>query len=81
VGVRVVRVDGRPLGIGWATVRFIGYTVSVLTLCTGFLLIAAGYKKQGLHDVIAGTSVIEIRQAKTVSMTHAVDTRETGLDR
>jgi uncharacterized RDD family membrane protein YckC len=42
--------------------RYLGYYVSVLVLCLGFLWIAFDRRKQGLHDKIAGTVVIRKRR-------------------
>jgi uncharacterized RDD family membrane protein YckC len=42
--------------------RYLGYYVSTLVLCLGFLWIAFDPRKQGLHDKIAGTVVIRKRR-------------------
>ncbi len=60
--VEIVKANGTPIGIGRATLRFIGYFVSTITLCIGFLMIVWDSKKQGLHDKIAGTVVIRVAQ-------------------
>ncbi len=56
--VKVVRQDGKPMDLGTAVLRFIGYVVCVLTLGIGFLMIAFDERKRGLHDRLAGTYVI-----------------------
>jgi uncharacterized RDD family membrane protein YckC len=56
-GLRVVTVDGAPIGFREAALRYIGYWVNVLTLGIGYLFIAFRKDKRGLHDLIAGTSV------------------------
>jgi uncharacterized RDD family membrane protein YckC len=38
--------------------RYLGYFVSLLVLCLGFLAIAFDKRKQGWHDRLAGTVVI-----------------------
>lgn len=58
LGVKIVRLDGTNIGIGTAILRFIGYIVSSIVLCIGFLVIAFHGQKRGLHDLIAGTLVI-----------------------
>jgi len=58
-GLRVIRADGvRPLGLGRALVRVLGYMACSMTLCIGFLMVAFSERRQGLHDLIAGTLVV-----------------------
>ena len=58
-GLRILRTDGRDIGIGRAFLRhFIGYPVSFLTFGIGFLATAFSERGRGLHDVIAGTIVV-----------------------
>ena len=58
-GLRILRTDGREIGIGRAFVRhFVGYPISFLTLGLGFLAAAFSHRGRGLHDVIAGTIVV-----------------------
>jgi len=59
MGVKIVKTDGSPIGIGTAILRYVGYFVSALILFIGYLMIAWDGKKQGLHDKIAGTYVVE----------------------
>jgi len=57
--LRVVRVDGvDPVGYGKAALRLVGYMVSGFILYIGFLMILFTERKQGLHDMIAGTLVV-----------------------
>jgi uncharacterized RDD family membrane protein YckC len=60
--IKVVRQDGKPMDLGTAVLRFIGYVVCVLTLGIGFLMIAFDGQKRGLHDRLAGTYVIPFAQ-------------------
>ncbi len=54
--------DGRrPIGLGRAGVRFLGYLLSVASLGVGFLMIA--FTGSGLHDRIAGTRVVRGRSS------------------
>lgn len=39
-------------------VRYIGYYVSALGLCLGFIWVAFDKRKQGWHDKMAGTVVV-----------------------
>ncbi len=58
LGVQVVSVEGSPISFGTAFLRAVGYIVSSLFLCLGFIWIGFDKKKQGWHDKIAGTVVI-----------------------
>ncbi len=60
--LRVESEDGRrPLGLGPAALRFVGYLLSAASLGVGFLMIA--FTGSGLHDRIAGTRVVRGRSA------------------
>ena len=52
------RTGGAP-GTGRLVVRFLCYFVSALPLYLGFFWIAVDRRKQGWHDKIAGTVVIQ----------------------
>lgn len=56
--LRVVREDGRTLGLDGAVIRLLGYLASSLPLGTGYLIVAFTDRKRGLHDMIAGTVVV-----------------------
>lgn len=60
LGIKVVGTDGSRLSTGKALLRYIGYLVSGIVLSLGFLWIAYDPKRQGWHDKIAGTYVIDI---------------------
>ena len=49
---------GEPLPLGQCVLRYIGYFVSALPLCLGFLWVAFDSRKQGWHDKIGGSVVI-----------------------
>jgi uncharacterized RDD family membrane protein YckC len=53
LGIRVARLDGRPVGLGWALAR----TVLLLTVIPAVMLDA---DLRGLHDKAANTVVIRI---------------------
>jgi uncharacterized RDD family membrane protein YckC len=57
-GLRVTRVNGEPLGLGTALLRWFCYGNSVFFFFLGFLWIIVDRKKQGFHDKIAETVVI-----------------------
>lgn len=58
--IRVVTVEGGPLSLGVAVLRYIGYLLSALTLGVGYLMVAFRQDKRGLHDLVAGTRVARI---------------------
>lgn len=58
MGIRVVRTDGAPMDFLTSLRRVIGFGICLLTGGLGFLLILVSNKRQGLHDLIAGTCVI-----------------------
>ncbi|MEP6607996.1 MAG: RDD family protein [Burkholderiaceae bacterium] len=59
LGLRVVDADtGHTLSIGQSIGRYLGYYVSMIPLCLGFIWIAFDRRKQGWHDKLAGTVVI-----------------------
>lgn len=59
--IRVVRLDGEPMTPGIAFLRWAGYHLSSILLL-GFLWVAVDPRKQGWHDKIAGTVVVEERR-------------------
>lgn len=59
LGLIVTDENGGRVSFGRATGRFFGKFVSSLILYIGFLMVAFTDKKQGLHDIMAGTLVID----------------------
>jgi len=57
VRAHVVLVDGGPVPVGVALLRFFAYFVSCLTLGLGYLMAGLRGDKRALHDLIAGTRV------------------------
>ena len=49
---------GNSLRLGQSILRYLGYILSALPLCLGFLWVAWSPRKQGFHDYIARTVVI-----------------------
>jgi uncharacterized RDD family membrane protein YckC len=49
---------GENLSLRQSVIRYLGYFVSMLPLCLGFIWVAFDKKKQGWHDKMAGTVVI-----------------------
>jgi uncharacterized RDD family membrane protein YckC len=61
LGMKVVRVDGSPLGYGGAFVRWLGSVLSAVTFMIGFLIAGLRSDKRALHDLIAGSRVTYVR--------------------
>lgn len=58
LGLQVVSIEGNQISFGTAFLRSVGYLVSSLIFCLGYIWIMFDNKKQGWHDKIAGTVVI-----------------------
>jgi uncharacterized RDD family membrane protein YckC len=58
LGIMVTDLGGGRTGFGRATGRYFAKILSPLILGIGFIMIAFTERKQGLHDMIAGTLVI-----------------------
>ena len=58
MGVRIVRLDGRPMTLWTSIVRWFGYSISLVSAGLGFLLALSDNRRQALHDKFAGTCVI-----------------------
>lgn len=68
LGLRVVQETGEPIGLGTAFLRWVGYIVSGIPMLMGFLWAGADRRKQGWHDKIAGTVVINLYQVVEVEI-------------
>lgn len=78
IGAKIVKTDGRPIGIGRAVLRFVVYFLYLFLWGTGgsrfgillaivigaMIIIAFNRRKKGIHDFIAGTVVISTRPKK-----------------
>ena len=58
IGARIVRLDGSPIGYGFAFLRFLGTLLSDWICYIGYLLVAFREDKRALHDLLVGTQVI-----------------------
>lgn len=58
LGLRVVKLDGTPVTLGTAIVRWIGLVISFLVILLGVIWVGFDAKKQGWHDKLAGTVVV-----------------------
>lgn len=59
VGIKVVDSDGRRLSLMHALGRWLSVTLNYLTLYIGYLMAAFTERKRGLHDMVAGTLVVD----------------------
>jgi uncharacterized RDD family membrane protein YckC len=59
LGIQIIGTNGSLPSVGKALLRYIGYIVSAVILSLGFLWIAFDDRRQGLHDKIAGTYVVD----------------------
>jgi uncharacterized RDD family membrane protein YckC len=61
-GLKVIDMNDKPLT--WSTILFrelVGKFISKTILLIGFLMVAFSPKKQGIHDMIADTTVVHER--------------------
>ena len=59
-GLKVVRLDDRPLDWGTAIVRALGCFLSLFVMGLGFIWVAFDDQRQSWHDKIAGTTVVRV---------------------
>ena len=59
LGIKVTDLEGYRISFARATGRYFAKNLSALILFIGFIMVAFNPKKQGLHDIIAGTLVIK----------------------
>jgi uncharacterized RDD family membrane protein YckC len=58
MALRVTGRDGGPLGFGQALLRLVGAILAAIPFFAGYLLILVDDRRRGLHDMIAGTTVV-----------------------
>ncbi len=68
--LRVTRLDGRRISLPRALGRYLGKFVSAFILGIGFLMVAWTQRKQGLHDLMADTLVVRLRQPSDLVRFH-----------
>lgn len=59
LGLKVVDYNNQRISFARATGRCFSKFISAIILMIGFIMVAFTAKKQGLHDMIAGTLVIK----------------------
>jgi uncharacterized RDD family membrane protein YckC len=57
-GVRIACVDGQPLTVRRALLRYLGYWLSAIPLGAGFIWVLVDGQRQCWHDKLAGTYVV-----------------------
>ncbi|HEX2191445.1 MAG TPA: RDD family protein [Longimicrobiaceae bacterium] len=67
LGIRVVRLDGRPIGWWAAFERFGGYAASIFTGLLGFFQILWDRNRQALHDKVTETVVVREGEPRPAS--------------
>lgn len=60
LGLKVVRLDGRPVNFGVALVRSLSSFFSAFVLFLGFFWAGWDREKQSWHDKIAGTCIVKV---------------------
>ncbi|HET9048927.1 MAG TPA: RDD family protein [Chiayiivirga sp.] len=59
LGIKVVDAQGRRLSLVHALGRWVAAALSYLTLYIGFLMATFSHDKRALHDMLAGTQVVD----------------------
>jgi uncharacterized RDD family membrane protein YckC len=59
-GLKIVRLDDRPVDWGVAVVRALGGFLSLAVAGLGFIWVAFDNEKQSWHDKIAGTTIVKV---------------------
>ncbi|MGO3127442.1 MAG: RDD family protein [Luteimonas sp.] len=59
VGIKVTGLDGGRIGRGRAFGRWASHLLAYVTLCIAYLVALFTDRKQGLHDLVAGTYVVD----------------------
>jgi uncharacterized RDD family membrane protein YckC len=61
LGIRVVKVDGSPLTAADTILRTLGYSINSMVMMIGWLWAFFDADRQGWHDKIARTVVVQAR--------------------
>ena len=59
IGIKVVRTDGEAISLARGIGRYFAFLLSSLILCIGLIMAAFTERKQGLHDMICDTLVVD----------------------
>lgn len=66
MGLRVVRLDGRPVDFPVALVRGLASSLSFMVLGLGFFWAGLSRSKQSWHDMIAGTVIVKVPRGQSL---------------
>lgn len=66
VGVVVTDLEGNRISFGRATGRYFAKILSGIVLLIGYIMVAFTERKQGLHDMVAGTLVWKTRDPRSL---------------
>ncbi len=64
LGIRVTDLEGRRISIWRALGRYLAKFLSAFILCIGFLMVGWTRRKQGLHDMLCSTLVLNGRASE-----------------
>lgn len=64
LGLKVIRLNNKPIGFWYSFERFGGYAAGIATGLLGFFQIYWDPNRQAIHDKIAGTVVVDLRESK-----------------
>jgi uncharacterized RDD family membrane protein YckC len=59
LGLKVVRPNGGPIGVGRAAGRYFAKMLSSMTLLIGYIIAGFDSEKRALHDMICDTRVVK----------------------
>ena len=78
LGIRVTDLQGNRISFPRALGRYLAKILSTLMLLIGFLMVAWTRRKQGLHDMIAGTLVLNGRASEFNQGATRTDSKSSG---
>lgn len=64
LGLKVVQLNNKPISIWYSFERFGGYAAGLATGLLGFFQVFWDANRQGIHDKIASTVVVDLREKK-----------------
>jgi uncharacterized RDD family membrane protein YckC len=65
-GLKIVRLDDRPVDWGVAVVRALAAFLSLAVAGLGFIWVAFDNEKQSWHDKIVGTTIVQVPKGTTL---------------
>ena len=74
--IKVVSSDEENLYFATGIIRYIGYYISTLLALIGFLMVFFNQEKQGLHDKLAATYVVNVPRKEDVTKKEAISKGE-----